>query len=425
MLWPLHGSAGLHRGHGSCFDCTPFYGDPYVTVPRRLASPVILSGVPPRGSPDCPPALSRVGDCRLPQQSNLVPSQVVQYLGVVIASTSFRASPSVERISRLLSTAAEFQSCASPTTSLWLSLLGVLSSLAHLVPGGRLRVRSLQLCLHRSWDRQDLVAPVYASMECLRDLQWWLHLPCLSLGVSPDLHFWSDASDVGWGAHLDRQIASGLWDAQQAALSIHARELLDVRLGLYQSRSSLQGRTVAVFCDNTTAVAYLRKVGGTWSPLLHTLAPEILRWTESLSIRLAPQFLPGPNFVLADALSRPHQLPHSEWSLNLTVFQSLRRLWPVQIRSFICHLRQSLLFDLLLTIPGSDVSRHERVSPVRGRSSVLRVPSGGYHSACSRDAPGLHGDGAHPSGSTLGPVPLVLGPAPAFAGPSSGPTGPS
>ena len=57
-----------------------------------------------------------------PQKSNLVPSQVVQYLGVVIASTSFRAYPSVERISRLLSTAAEFQSCASPTASLWLSL---------------------------------------------------------------------------------------------------------------------------------------------------------------------------------------------------------------------------------------------------------------------------------------------------------------
>ena len=160
-----------------------------------------------------------------PQKSNLVPSQVVQYLGVVIDSTSFRASPSEERISRLQSTAAEFQSCASPTASLWLSLLGVLSSLAHLVPGGRLRMRSLQLCLHRSWDRQDLEAPVYASMECLRDLQWWLHLPRLSLGVSlcqvsPDLHFWSDASDVGWGAHLDRQIASGLWNAQQAALSL-------------------------------------------------------------------------------------------------------------------------------------------------------------------------------------------------------------
>ena len=39
---------------------------------------------------------------------DLHPSQVVQYLGVIIASTSFRASPSEEHISRLHSTAAGF-----------------------------------------------------------------------------------------------------------------------------------------------------------------------------------------------------------------------------------------------------------------------------------------------------------------------------
>ena len=339
MLWPLHGSAGLHQGHGSCFSYTPFSRYPYASIPRRLAGPVFLSRISPEGSSDCPPPVSRIGIVINPSKSNLVPSQVVQYLGVVIDSTSFRASPSVERVATLQSTAVAFQSCASPTASLWLSLLGALSSLAHLVPGGRLRMRSLQLCLHRSWNRQDLEAPIFASMECLRDLQWWLHLPRLSLGVclhqvSPDLHFWSDASDVGWGAHLDCQVASGLWDAHQAALSINARELLAVQLGLFQFQSALQGRMVAVFCDNTTAVAYLRKEGGTRSPLLNNLAQEILRWTESLSIRLAPQFLPGSNNVLADALSRPHQLPHTEWSLNMTVFLSLRRLWPVQIDLF-------------------------------------------------------------------------------------------
>ena len=93
--------------------------------------------------------------------------------------------------------------------------------------------------------------------------------------------------------------------------------------------------------------------------------------------------------------------------------------------SFICHLRQSSLFDLLLTFPGSDVSRHGLVSPVLGRPSGLRVPSGSCHSACSREAPGLHGDGAYSSGSPLGPAPLVLGPGPAFAGSSSVPTVPS
>ena len=250
-------------------------------------------------------------------------------------------------------------------------------------------MRSLQLCLHRSWNLQDLEAPVSASVVCLCDLQWWLHIPRLSLGVSlcqvsPDLHFWSDASDVGWGAHLDRQLASGLWDSHQAALSINARELLAVKLGLHQFQSSLQGRTVAVFCDNTTAVAYLRKEGGTRSPLLNTLAQEILHWTESLSIRLAPQFLPGSNNVLADALSRPHQLPHSEWSLNLTVFQSLSRLWPVQIDLFVlAKLRASTGTELTLVAPHwaqrpwfSDLLQLSLAAPVvlPDRQDLLRLP---------------------------------------------------
>ena len=93
--------------------------------------------------------------------------------------------------------------------------------------------------------------------------------------------------------------------------------------------------------------------------------------------------------------------------------------------SFICHLSQSSLFVLLLPFPGSEVSRHGRVSPVLGRPSGLRVPSSGCHSACSCAAPGLQGDGTHSRGSPLGPAPLVLGPGPAFAGSYSDPTVPS
>ena len=85
---------------------------------------------------------------------------------------------------------------------------------------------------------------------------------------------------------------------------------------------------------------------------------------------------------------------------------------------FICDLRKSSLFDILFTIPGSPVSRHGRVSPVLGRSPGIRVPSGDHHSASSREAPGLQGDGAHPCGSALDPAPLVLRPAPALVGPS-------
>ena len=54
LLWPLHGSAGLLTGHGSCFRHSPFLGYPHEAIPRRLACPVVLLRISPSrpsGSP--------------------------------------------------------------------------------------------------------------------------------------------------------------------------------------------------------------------------------------------------------------------------------------------------------------------------------------------------------------------------------------
>ena len=123
--------------------------------------------------------------------------------------------------------------------------------------------------------------------------------------------------------------------------------------------------------------AFPSQGGGTWSPLLNTLAPAILRWMESISIRLPPQFIPGSDNVLTDSLSRPHQLPHPEWSIHMTVFLFLRRLWPVQIVSL--QPRPLIVVRFTSPLSGTEVSRHGRVSPVLGQPSGLRVPSGGCH----------------------------------------------
>ena len=99
------------------------------------------------------------------------------------------------------------------------------------------------------------------------DLLWWSTEGRFEEGVSlvsrlPDQMFWSDASDQGWGAVLSDQYASGIWSEEEALLSINMRELLAVERGLLSFQDCVRGCVVAVFCDNTTAVSYLRCQGG-------------------------------------------------------------------------------------------------------------------------------------------------------------------
>ena len=63
-----------------------------------------------------------------------------------------------------------------------------------------------------------------------------------------------------------------------------------------------------------------------------------------------PQFVPGQNSVVADALSRPDQVIGSEWILHQVVFDWLRKHWPVTIYLFASSLsrRHSVYFAPVL-----------------------------------------------------------------------------
>ena len=118
------------------------------------------------------------------EKSQLVPTQRICYLGVLLDSVSFRASPAQKRVDKLLSIGDVFLSSVEQPAKSWLELLGVLSSLTQLIPGGRLRMRSFQFLLHRHWDRRDPDALVRWSPEIEQDLLWWLDRERLELGVS-------------------------------------------------------------------------------------------------------------------------------------------------------------------------------------------------------------------------------------------------
>ena len=230
----------------------------------------------------------------------------------------------------------------------WQCLLGRLASLCHLVPGGRLWMRSLQLCLRERWDFADKEVVVSWTPEIESDLRWWSDARHLLSGVSflvsqPDLLFWSNASDQSWGVHLLDHSVSGLWSWEERALFINLRELRAIRLGLRHFRHLIAGLTVGIFFDNTTALAYVCKQGGTLSSALNREAQLLIRWAESFQVSLVPQFIMGARDVVADSLSWQNQVIGSKWTLVQEVVNGLLQRWPATVDLFATPLNYRLL----------------------------------------------------------------------------------
>ena len=118
--------------------------------------------------------------------------------------------------------------------------------------------------------------------------------------------------------------------------------MMAVQKGLLEFSSLLRGKTIALFCDNVTTVAYLRRLGGTRSQVLFLIAKEILLWVESMKITLLSRFIQGSLNTRADLLSRPNLVIGSEWTLHPEVVQDLLHQWPAVIDLFATSLTARL-----------------------------------------------------------------------------------
>ena len=74
-------------------------------------------------------------------------------------------------------------------------------------------------------------------------------------------------------------------------------------------------QTIRVYCDNSTAVAYIRKQGGSHSISLFNKTLELLHPLDQFGILLIPTHLPGARNETADTLSRLNSPSLTEWRL--------------------------------------------------------------------------------------------------------------
>ena len=429
VLWPIHGSAGLHQGHGSCFRNTPFYGDPYETVSRRLARPVFLSRVPPPGSSDCPPTLPRVGDCCQP--SEIQPGSITGgsvsggchrhnlFQGFSVTGAHLQAPVNSRRILVLRLASRELMALAAGrpffagSPSSWRQTEDAVPP--DLPPSllGSSGSRGSSVCVGGVSPQPPVVAPPPSSVSRSVSLPGVSRPTLLVRRLRRGVGCPSRSSDrfrpvglaPGSVVHQRQRTArrqTGSSPVPVISTGSHGGCLLRQH---HSCGLSPQGGRHNISSPQHLGSGDPALVGVALHPPGSTVPPGLQQCPCGRLVSPSP----APTFKVVTKLDR------------VSIFKQTM----AGPNRFICDLRKSSLFDILLTIPGSHVSRHGRVSPVLGRSPGLLVPSSGHHSACSREAPGLDGDGAHPSGSALGPAPLVLRPAPALAGPSGDSAGPS
>ena len=289
------------------------------------------------------------------KKSDLTPSQDLVYIGGRFRTDLGMVFLPQDRAAALQKAILSFSRVgALRPAQLWLQLLGLMAATISVVAHARLHMRPIQWHLKHRWTAKEdpLTKPVLVTVEVHKALLWWADLAHLSQGLPfqrlpHQLVVTTDASCEGWGGHSliqgQSMLFSGLWSqTERRTCHINLLELRALKLTLLRLAPHLTGHTVKLECDNSTAVSYLNKQGGTRSLTLCQEAVELHHWLISQNIQVFAVHRPGVNNELADYLSRNRPDP-TEWSLNPNAARKLFRRWGTpQIDLFASHLNHKV-----------------------------------------------------------------------------------
>ena len=110
--------------------------------------------------------------------------------------------------------------------------------------------------------------PLSPSAE--EDFQWWKSAHNVLRGApvtptEPDTQLFTDASNIGWGAHWNAFTVSDVWTTTEITLHINVLKLEAIHRAMLYWLRKLMCLTVLVASENSTVVSYIKKQGGTGS----------------------------------------------------------------------------------------------------------------------------------------------------------------
>ena len=151
-------------------------------------------------------------------KSELHPTKDFEYVGYRHKTGIHKVFPTEKRIRDIQEKGKQFLKMNPNTAQDWMSMLGLLTSAEKVVPMGRLHLRELQYCLKSQWSQaHETTQKLVPLTEMARlSLNWWVSKANLRRGSpthppKPQYQVFTDASILGWGAHMDMKTISGKW----------------------------------------------------------------------------------------------------------------------------------------------------------------------------------------------------------------------
>ena len=118
------------------------------------------------------------------------------------------------------------------------------------------------------------------NSAAIEEIKFWMYEGIFSFKPvyerDVDFIIQTDSSDFAWGAVFEEKETQGFWNEYERLLHINCKELLAVNLGVKAFASELNNVHIQVQVDNTTAVCYINKMGGTHSVKCNDITKDLL-----------------------------------------------------------------------------------------------------------------------------------------------------
>lgn len=263
------------------------------------------------------------------EKSNMLPSTSCKFLGFIIDSDKFEIKLTQEKRLKIKNELNKFSKLNSCKIRDFARLVGLLTSACPAIEYGWLytknfeRWKFLNLKEDDNYEKQMNIPKSLSS-----DFKWWIKSIDYSVNKikkeSYDLEIFTDASTSGWGAACGEETASGQWNEAELSYHINHLEILAAYFGLKVFAKNLHDCQILLRVDNTTAIAYINRMGGIQFPHLTQAARELWQWCERRNIFVFAAYIRSCDNTIADAESRRIH-PDVEWELSEVAFNTIKK----------------------------------------------------------------------------------------------------